>query len=289
VGGSNRTAVYRFIAAAAGTNGYCLAWARSNTGVVANVRAADMFARDRSAAFEEHMESAIQWFPRLHAALGVSTPEAPAIARLYTLVASMPASTKSPLTVEGLHALEFHVSRVPGQADFATVCAAFHETAESVAAAKSGVTVLRPLLEDSAYKALVDAGKGVDAKTLVAMAIGSGLVVARGIVLDGLPPGLAKQGNQVPVLAELAAKRHSIRKASRGLMAADARVERTATPPDVPPHYLVAALRGTVSPSMCDYAALASTFSPKRFAENPHCFLGTNVWSTCSRAACATR
>jgi hypothetical protein len=142
---------------------------------------------------------------------------------------------------------------------------------------KSGVTVLRPLLQDSAYKALVDASKGVDAKALVAMAIGSGLAVARVVVLDGLPPGLAKQGNQVPVLAELAAKRHSIREASRGLMAADVRVERTATSPDVPPHYLIAALRGTVSPELGYYSALASTFSPKRFAENPHCFLGSNA------------
>jgi hypothetical protein len=165
VGGSDRTAVYRFVAAAAGAK-YCLALAHSNAGVVANVGAAEMFARDRSAAFEENMESAIQWFPRLHAALGVSMPEAPAVARLYTLVAGMPASTKSPLTVKGLHALEFQVSRVPGQADFKTVCAAFHETAESAAALKSGFTVLRPLLEDPAYKALVDAGKGVDAKAL---------------------------------------------------------------------------------------------------------------------------
>jgi hypothetical protein len=103
-----------------------------------------MFARDRSAAFEKNMESAIQWFPRLHAALGVSTPEAPAVARLYTLVAGMPASTKSQLTVQGLHALEFQVSRVPGQADFKTVvCAALHETAESAVALKSGVTVER--------------------------------------------------------------------------------------------------------------------------------------------------
>jgi hypothetical protein len=71
VGGSDRTAIYWFIAAAAGAK-YCLALARSNAGVVANVRAVEMFARDRSAAFEENMESAIQWFPRLHAALGVS-------------------------------------------------------------------------------------------------------------------------------------------------------------------------------------------------------------------------
>jgi hypothetical protein len=77
-----------FIAAATGAK-YCLAWARSNTGVVTNVRAADMFARDRSAAFEEHMESAIQWFPRLHAALGVLTPEAPAIARQKRAMASL--------------------------------------------------------------------------------------------------------------------------------------------------------------------------------------------------------
>jgi hypothetical protein len=47
--------------------------------------------------------------------------------------------------------------------------------------------------------------KDADAKTLVAMAIGSGLVVARAVLLDGLTPGLAKQSNQVPVLAELAA------------------------------------------------------------------------------------
>jgi hypothetical protein len=147
----------------------------------------------------------------------------------------MPASTKSQLTVEGLHALEFQVSRVSDQADFKAVCAALHETAESAAALKSGFTVLRPLLEDSAYKAFVDASKGVDAKALVAMAIGSGLAVARAVVLDGLPSGLAKQSNQVPVLAELAAKRHSIREASRMLMADDSRVERIAMPPDVPP------------------------------------------------------
>jgi hypothetical protein len=54
--GSDLTAIYRFIAAAGGAK-YCLPLARSNAGVVANVRAVEMFARDRSAAFEENMES----------------------------------------------------------------------------------------------------------------------------------------------------------------------------------------------------------------------------------------
>jgi hypothetical protein len=40
---------------------------------------------------------------------------------------------------------------------------------------------------------------------------------------------------------------------------------------------LIAALRGTVSPELGYYSSLASTFSPKRFAENPHCFLGSNT------------
>jgi hypothetical protein len=62
-------------------------------------------------------------------------------------------------------ALHVSAQLITRQADFATVCADFHETAESVEAAKSGVTVLRPLLEDSAYKALVDAGKGVEPST----------------------------------------------------------------------------------------------------------------------------
>jgi hypothetical protein len=139
------TAVYRFIAASGGAK-LCLALAHSNAGVVANVHTVETFARDRAAALEENMESVIQWFPRLHAALGVSTSASPAIARLYTLVACMPASTKRPLTSEGLHALDFQVSRLADQADFKTVCNSLHETAESAAALKSGVTVLRPLL-----------------------------------------------------------------------------------------------------------------------------------------------
>jgi hypothetical protein len=221
--------------------------------------------------------------------LGVSTPALPAIARLYTLVAGMPASTKSPLTTKGLHALDFQVSRLVGQVDFKMVCNSLHETAESAAALKSGVTVLRPLLEDPAYMAFVDVSKGADAKILVAMAIGSGLVVARAVLLDGLPPGLAKQSGQVPVLAELAAKRHSIRDASRMLMDEDPRVKGSVVPPDVPLHYVSAALRGNVSPTLSDYSELASTFSPKLYAENPHCFAGSNyeIFSNSTKVSAA--
>jgi hypothetical protein len=78
------------------------------------------------------------------------------------------------------------------------------------------------------------------------------------------------------VLAELAAKRHSIRDASRMLMDEDHRVEGNVVPPDVPLHYVLAILRGNVSPTLGDYSDLALTFSPKRYAENPHCFAGSN-------------
>jgi hypothetical protein len=181
------------------------------------------------------------------------------------------------------------VSRVADQADFKTVCNALHETAESAAALKSGITVLRPLLEDPAYKAFVDVSKDADAKILVAMAIGSGLVVARAVLLDGLPPGLAKQSGQVPVLAELAAKRHSIRDASRMLMDEDPRVKGSVVPPDVPLHYVSAALRGNVSPTLSHYSELASTFSPKLYAENPHCFAGSNyeIFSNSTKVSAA--
>jgi hypothetical protein len=273
--GSDFCAVYRFIAASSGAK-LCLALAHSNAGVVANVHTVETFARDRAAALEANMDSVIQWFPRLHAVLGASTSASPAMTRLYTLVAGMPASTKSPLTTEGLHALDFQVSRLADHADFKTVCSSLHETAESAAALKSGVTVVRPLLEDDDYKALVERSKDADPKTLVAMAVGSGLVVARAVVLDGLPSSLAKQSNQLLVLAELAVKRHSIRDAVRTLMNEDPRIKRSVVPPDVPLHYVSSALRGNVSATLADYAELALTFSPKLYAENLHCFAGSN-------------
>jgi hypothetical protein len=47
-------------------------------------------------------------------------------------------------------------------------------------------------------------------------------------------------------------------------------------PPDVPLHYILLTLRGNVSPTLADYSGLALTFSPKLYAENPHCFAGSN-------------
>jgi hypothetical protein len=280
--------VYKFIAASSGAK-FCLALAHSTAGVVANVHTVETFARDRPAALEESMEAVIQWFPRLHAVLGASTSESTVMSRLYTLVAGMPASTKSPLTTEGLHALDFQVSRLAGQADFKTVCNSLHETAESAAASKAGTTVLRPLLESEAYKLLAHASKDADAKTLVAMALGSCLVVCRLVVLDGLSPALAKQSSQVQVLVELAAKRGAVTDAVRLLMNEDSRIKRSVVPPDVPPYYVSAALRGVLTPTMSDYAELASKFSPKLYAENPYSFAGSNldIFSSPARGSAA--
>jgi hypothetical protein len=285
---SDSTAVYKFIAASSGAK-FCLALAHSTAGVVANVHAVETFARDRPAALEENMEAVIQWFPRLHAVLGASTSESPVMSRLYTLVAGMPASTKSPLTTKGLHALDFQVSRLAGQADFKTVCNSLHETAESAAALKAGTTVLRPLLESEAYKLLARASKDVDAKTLVAMALGSCLVVCRLVVLDGLNPALAKQSSQVQVLVELAAKRGAVSDAVRLLMNEDSRIKRSVVPPDVPPYYVSAALRGVLTSTLSDYAELASKFSPKLYAENPYSFAGSNfdIFSSPARVSAA--
>jgi hypothetical protein len=270
---SDSTAVYRFIAASSAAK-FCLALAHSTAGVVANVHTVETFARDRPAAIEENMDSVIQWFPRLHAVLGVSP--SPVMPRLYALVAGMPASTKSPLTTEGLHALDFQVSRLADQADFKTVCRSLHETAESAAALKAGTVLLRPLLDDEAYKLLACAGKDVDAKTLVAMALGSGLVICRLVVLDGLNLALAKQTNQLQVLVELAAKRGAVADAVRLLMNEDSRIKRSVVPLDVPPCYVSAALRGVLTSTLSDYADLASKFSPKLYAENPYSFAGSN-------------
>jgi hypothetical protein len=60
------------------------------------------------------------------------------------------------------------------------------------------------------------------------------------------------------------------------LMDEDPRVKGSVVPPDVPLHYVSATLRGNVSPTLADYSELALTFSPKLYAENPHCFAGSN-------------
>jgi hypothetical protein len=44
-----------------------------------------------------------------------------------------------------------------------------------------------------------------------------------------------------------------------------------------------------VSPALADYFGLALTFSPKLYAENPHCFAGSNyeIFSNPTRVAAA--
>jgi hypothetical protein len=60
------------------------------------------------------------------------------------------------------------------------------------------------------------------------------------------------------------------------LMDEDPRVKGSVVPPDVPLHYVLSTLRGNVSPTLANYSGLALTFSPKLYAENPHCFAGSN-------------